>query len=83
MKHLVPEYTFDPKTESGLDAWTEAVQKYVDDYDNRVIQHLSFADCLKEVSELTIEQDKHTVLGLKVLDRIVAQIDRHLNRNRE
>ena len=81
MKHEVPDYTFDPEKESGLDTYHETLNNYVHAY-RKKIKEYTLPQLLDEVSNLQIDNDRHAPLGIKILDVIREGIDRHINRNR-
>lgn len=80
MKHLVPEYTFNPETESGIDVCAEVTVAYANEYRKKVKDY-SLSQLFTEVSELQIDYDNHAPLGIRILDILREGIDRHLNRN--
>ena len=82
MKHLVPEYTFDPEKERGLDIHLEKSKEYLANYKEEVIDHLTLDGCLEAISELQIDPDTHAALGLSVLRALLERVDYHVNRNR-
>lgn len=81
MKHLVPEYTFDPETESGMDIEAEAVKAYAEKY-RKKIKDYTLGQLFTEISELQIDYDSNAPLGIRILDIIRKGIDNHLYRNR-
>tara|TARA_R110000851_G_scaffold299886_1_gene455922 strand:- start:53 stop:298 length:246 start_codon:yes stop_codon:yes gene_type:complete len=81
MKHKIPEYTFDPNSEYGMDIEGETVREYVKEYSIK-IKNYNLQQLLVEISELEIDFDSNSVLGIRVFNMLHIALDNLLNRNR-
>jgi hypothetical protein len=81
MKHKIPDYTFDPDAEYGMDVEVEITTAYIKEYSIK-IKNYNLQKLLVEISELEIDFDSNSVLGIRVFNVLHIALDNLLNRNR-